>query len=85
MGAIRFCAVCKQEIEQERQENDPKTVLCDVHAKEIEKYGGENKALPTDERLSKGDSLKINYGAVSVKLVRNQEGIDRLREDYLSQ
>jgi hypothetical protein len=83
MSKSRYCEICKQPIEQDRAENDAKTRLCRVHAIEIEKYGGEFKMTASQERTSKEGSLKINYGAVATNATRNQEAIDRLREDYL--
>ncbi len=83
MSAIRGCAVCNELIEEERAENDPETELCQIHAKEITKYGGEFKPKATDERTSKSTSMKINYGSVSVERVRNKEAVKLLREDYL--
>ncbi len=85
---MRFCAVCKQEIELERRV-DPETGkatmtrLCQKHGKAIEKFGGEFVRLVTQERTSKQSSIKRNYGAVTVELVRNDEAIARLRDEYL--
>jgi hypothetical protein len=39
----------------------------------------------SQERTSKEGSLKINYGSIATKAIRNQEGMDRLRDDYLDQ
>lgn len=85
MNKLRFCEICKQPIDAERAESIPATRLCQVHAKEIEKYGGEFKVTASQERTSKEGSLKINYGSIATKSVRNQEAVDRLREDYLDQ
>lgn len=39
--ALRFCEVCKQEIENERAEHLPETRLCVEHARQIQDFGGE--------------------------------------------
>jgi len=85
MSTVRYCEICKQPIDAERAESMPTTRLCQVHAAEIQKYGGEFKVTASQERTSKEGSLKINYGSVTTKATRNQEGIDRLRDDYLDQ
>lgn len=84
--AYHGCEICKQPIEPERFVSDPKTRLCVEHAAAIKKYGGEFKLDASEEKTSKATSLKHNYGGgISVTRIRNQEGIDQLREDYLAQ
>lgn len=85
MSKVRFCEICKQPIEPERAEHLPATRLCRTHSEAIEKYGGEFKLTASQERTSKTGSLKINYGGVTTSSVRNQEAIDRLRDEYLEQ
>lgn len=83
--AYHGCEVCKQPIEPERFDSDPKTRLCSQHAEEIKKYGGEFKLDASEEKTSKTTSLKHNYGGgISVTRTRNQEAIDQLKEDYLT-
>lgn len=79
---MRFCEICKAEIDPERAELLPDTRLCTEHAKAINKFGGEFIALGTQSSLSKGGSLKKNYGDVVVEQHRNQEAIERLKKDY---
>lgn len=85
MAKVRICEVCKQPIEAERAEGVPETRLCGKHSTEVEKYGGEFLMTATQERTSKTGSLKINYGGISTTRTRNQEGIRRLRDDYLAE
>jgi hypothetical protein len=85
MSKVRYCEICKQPIDAERSESMAATRLCQVHAVEIQKYGGEFKMTASQERTSKEGSLKINYGSIATKAIRNQEGMDRLRDDYLDQ
>jgi hypothetical protein len=85
MSKVRFCEICKQPIDPERAESLSATRLCQQHAVEIQKYGGEFKVTATQERTSKEGSLKINYGSVATTAVRNQEAISRLRDEYLDQ
>lgn len=83
MAALRFCDVCKQEIEPERAEHLPQTRLCVRHAREIEQYGGEFSVVGTQEDTAKKSSLKRNYGGgIATVSKRNQEAIDRLKDDY---
>lgn len=85
MATVRWCEICKQPIGPERADNDAKTRLCQLHAEEIAKYGGEFITMASQERTSKEGSMKKNYGAVSTTSVRNQVALDRLRDDYLDQ
>ncbi len=63
MSKVRYCEICKSQIEAERLEAAADTRLCIQHAKEIEKFGGEFKTQASQERTSKAGSMKINYGA----------------------
>lgn len=84
MASIRFCEICKQEIDADRAAANPETRLCGVHVEAIKKYGGEFLVSVEDERTSKPGSLKINYGGISkLTSVRNRRGIEQLRDDYL--
>lgn len=78
----RFCAVCSVEIPPERIEVIPQTRLCLRHAQQIEKYGGEFLMSARQVRLGKAESLKKNYGDIGVTFRRNEEGLQRLIEDY---
>jgi hypothetical protein len=82
MAALRFCEVCKAEIDAERAENAPDTRLCGAHAREIEEFGGEFVTIATQERTSKPGSLKRNYGGVSTTRRRNLEAIEKLKDAY---
>ena len=84
MAAIRFCEVCKMEIDVERADALPETRLCGQHAREIQKYGGEFLLRSRQERTSKQGSLKHNYGGVTASFRPNSEGLERLRRDYES-
>ena len=78
----RFCAVCQCEIPAERVEAEEQTRLCKVHAEAIQKYGGEFTRSGQYTSLGKTESLKKNYGDVTVSLCRNEEGLSRLLDDY---
>jgi hypothetical protein len=82
MAAIRFCEVCKMEIDAERADALPETRLCGQHAREIQQYGGEFLLRSRQERTSKQGSLKHNYGGVTASFRPNVEGLERLRRDY---
>ena len=79
---MRYCQICKQEIEKDRAEGVPDTRLCIQHANEIAKYGGEFTAVGTQSSLSKTGSLKKNYGDVGIERHRNHDAMNRLLEDY---
>ena len=79
---MRFCEICKQEIESDRAENFPSTRLCSKHAKEAQKFGGEFIAMGTQGSLSKTGSFKKNPGDVGVEQHRNVKGLAALREQY---
>ena len=79
---MRFCIVCKQEIDPERAENDEETMLCVEHAEEILEFGGEFKMSAKQERTSKKTSLKVNYGGITTSFQRNLEGLNKLLEKH---
>ena len=60
----------------------PKACLCIDHAWRIEDFGGEFKVQFYQERTSKAGSLKVNYGGIATRLVRNQAALQRLIERY---
>jgi hypothetical protein len=78
----RPCEVCGASIDPERIEVLPETRLCTEHGKQIAKYGGEFILTGTQSSLGKDGSLKKNYGDVSVKQKRNEDGIRKLIEEY---
>lgn len=78
----RPCEICKQPIEPERLEFLPDTRLCAVHAREIEKYGGEFRISSQVETTSKPGSLKKNYGGVSTHKHRNHEALRKLHDEH---
>jgi hypothetical protein len=79
---MRLCVVCKAPIDAERIEAIPETRLCTEHGRQIQKYGGEFVVSASQERTSKPGSLKLNYGGISTSKVRNDEAIERLRDEY---
>jgi len=79
---MRFCIVCKAEIEAERIQSIPATRLCAKHAKEIERFGGEFKLSASQERTSKQGSLKVNYGGIATNSTRNEEALNKLLDEY---
>lgn len=85
MAGIRFCEVCKQQIDPERAQANPMTRLCGVHAEEINDFGGEFILSGKQERTNKSGSLKINYGGIAVSQERNLDGIQRLKDRYEEQ
>jgi hypothetical protein len=78
----RPCEICMKPIDPERCEANPQTRLCREHAEKIVKYGGEFKLITRQERTSKQGSLKLNYGGVSGRLIRNTAAIERLKDEY---
>ena len=80
--AMRLCEICKQPIETERLESVTGTRLCTTHAEAIDAYGGEFIVSAQQERTSKAGSLKLNYGGIATSQKRNQEGMDRLKDDF---
>ncbi len=83
MARVRFCEICKTEIDPQRAKANPETRLCDVHIEALKKYGGEFLTDIEDERTSKPGSMKINHGGIGkVTHRRNYKGIEQLRDDY---
>lgn len=82
MAAVRFCQICKKQLNAERADAIPETRLCSEHAKAIRKFGGEFVLISTQETISKQGSLKKNYGGVSTTQQRNLEALDRLLEEH---
>jgi hypothetical protein len=78
---MRRCEICKRPIEPERAEAIGDTRLCLQHARQIARFGGEFILTATQERTSNAGSLNRNYGGVATVKVRNQEAIDRLRDE----
>jgi hypothetical protein len=74
--------VCRVLIDPERVAEYPETVLCNEHAEQIEKFGGEFKRSVTQERLSKAQSLKRNYGAVETRKYRNHLAMQKLCREF---
>ena len=56
--------------------------MCAEHAQKIVPYGGEFIVTAEQERTSKAGSLKHNYGSVTTSKKRNQQALDRLRDEY---
>ncbi len=79
---MRYCMVCKIEIEADRIEAIPRTRLCTRHGREIEQFGGEFRLTATQERTSKKGSLKLNYGGISTNLERNTDAMDQMLDEY---
>ena len=79
---MRFCIVCKREIEPDRCDSIPATRLCTQHAKEIEQFGGEFILSASQERTSKQGSLKLNYGGIETSSKRNNEALEKLLDEY---
>jgi hypothetical protein len=82
MEKTRPCEICGQPIDPERVEALPATRLCIEHARQMGRYGGEFRVSATWERTSKTGSLKRNYGGVTPKTTRNEQGIAKLRAAY---
>ncbi len=79
---LRKCEVCRQWIAPERVATVPQSRLCIDHAWSIEDFGGEFKLQFYQERTPKAGSLKVNYGGIITRLVRNQNAMERLIERY---
>lgn len=69
MAKSQFCTRCKREISAERLEAIPETRLC---VKCSQYTGGDTTINAADENLAKKESLKKNYGSVSVRVVRKE-------------
>jgi hypothetical protein len=78
----RLCEICMKAIETERLETIPETRLCLEHAEKIQKFGGEFQVSVTGERTSKQGSLKRNFGGVTPEMKRNQQGIEKLKDEF---
>ncbi|MCA9214645.1 MAG: hypothetical protein KDB27_16345 [Planctomycetales bacterium] len=79
---LRKCEVCRGWIAPERVATIPRSRLCIEHAQRIDSFGGEFKVQFYHERISKAGSLKVNYGGIVTRLVRNQPAMERLIEWY---
>ena len=77
-----LCAVCKQPIESARRKNVEKTRLCERHGREIKKFGGEFVVKGSVKNTAKVTSLKKNYSEIDVELVRNDEALENLIDEY---
>jgi hypothetical protein len=78
----RPCEICYRPIEAERIRDLPETRLCAEHAQKIVKHGGEFIVIAEQERTSKPGSLKRNYGGVTTSKKRNQQALDKLRDEH---
>ena len=76
-----FCEVCGCEIDTERRDALPKTRLCTKHGEEIKKYGGEFVGTGSHDNVGKGGIKSLTAG-VTVTFERNQQGIERLKDDH---
>ena len=82
---MRYCEICKAVIDPERIEAIPDTRLCVEHGRQIQKHGGEFVVSASQERTSKVGSLKHNYGGIATSRARNQDAVERLRDEYEEQ
>ncbi len=82
MASVRFCEVCKTQIDTDRAAALPATRLCEAHGREIEAFGGEFTVSAQQERTSKSGSLKINYGGIATHQERNEDAVQRLKDHY---
>src|SRR3954453_20231174 len=78
----RPCEICGRPIEAIRIEVIPATRLCQEHGQMIRKFGGEFIVRSREDKTSKENSLKKNYGGVTTKLTRNEDAVARLRREY---
>ena len=78
----RPCEVCMKPIEDSRLETTPETRLCLEHAEKIEKFGGEFIRSVSWDKTSKEGGLKKNYGGVTPHRIRNQQGMERLKDEF---
>jgi RNA polymerase-binding transcription factor DksA len=67
MAKTRLCERCKAPIPAERIAAVPGSRLC-VKCSQV--TGGDTTITAADENLAKKESMKKNYGAVSVRVVR---------------
>ena len=79
---MRLCFVCKKNIDDARLDAIPETRLCATHGQEIEKFGGEFRMSASQERTSKQGSLKLNYGGIATTRERNQDAMDKLKDEF---
>ena len=79
---MRFCEVCKKQIETQRAEAMPETRLCRDHGEAIREFGGEFTQSVSQERTSKQGSLKLNYGGIEAHSKRNRAAIEQLKDEY---
>ncbi len=70
---LRKCEICRAWIDPERLKVVTDTLLCDEHAREISKFGGEFITVSKEDRSSKAGSMKINIAGVTTKKMRNTE------------
>ncbi|MCA9149916.1 MAG: hypothetical protein KDA92_11475 [Planctomycetales bacterium] len=82
VSPLRKCEVCRSWIGPERVATIPRSRLCIEHARHIDSFGGEFKVQFYQERTSKAGSLKVNYGGIVTRLVRNHAAMARLIERY---
>src|SRR5436190_8898922 len=78
----RPCEICGRPIEALRIDVIPATRLCQEHGQLIRKFGGEFIVRSREDRTSKENSLKKNYGGVTTRLTRNQDAVAKLRREY---
>ena len=67
MAKTRLCERCKAPIPAERVAAVPSSRLC---VKCSQATGGDTTISAADENLAKKESMKKNYGAVSVRVIR---------------
>lgn len=79
---LRKCEICRAWIAPERLEIVSDTLLCDEHAREISKFGGEFITISKEDRSSKAGSMKINIAGVTTKKIRNTEAMEQLRREF---
>ena len=79
--ATRPCEICGRPIEAIRIEVIPATRLCQLHGQMIQKFGGEFIVKSREDRTSKKNSLKKNYGGVN--LWRPYTNLKAVRNDNL--
>lgn len=79
---LRKCEICRAWIDPERLTVVSDTLLCDQHARDISKFGGEFITISKEDRSSKAGSMKINIAGVTTKKVRNTEAMEKLRREF---
>ena len=79
----RFCEVCRCQIDPERVETCPDSQLCETHAKEIVRYGGEFISVGEHENAGRAGSIKgVTTGVGRITRRRNEEALHRLIADF---